>query len=485
MALNICIAFLVFSSVYSQETLEPTPFLEIPEEEDVWVLTDSNFEDALNLQPNILIDFYAPWCDHCKKLDPEYAKAALRLKENSPSIRIAKVDATTNKLLADKYQIRNYPTIKYFENKKPTDYDGGRTEDLIVSWVLKKNGQTYTVIKDYLQLQNRIEKAKIVVVLFAQADAPEIKHFDYVSKQIQGVEFIVSIDSVSLTNYEVEEPSLVLFKQFDERRVNFSGKLKHADITRFIEKNMRPIVSEFNDDSLRRSWDNKTPAFFLLCNQSDYEQYRAGFYEVAKKYNKTMIFFYADLSNPGNSQLKEYLGLEPEAQPVFLIVDQSEVGNRFMSNASPTEENMKSFIKRWKKKEIEPTLKSQDLPENDYYKNLRVLVGKNFNDIVFDKSKDVLVYFYSPRCSHCREFEPIYQELAKDLSHIPTLILAKIDYTQNEVKDQTVSSFPTIRYFPGKKKKGIDFEGERTSENLLQFIKDKASFKFDENRADL
>lgn len=56
---------------------------------DVLVLGESNFDAALARNDEIMVEFYAPWCMHCKRLAPEYDIAAAQLK--SDNIQIGKV----------------------------------------------------------------------------------------------------------------------------------------------------------------------------------------------------------------------------------------------------------------------------------------------------------------------------------------------------------------------------------------------------------
>uniref|UniRef100_A0A8C5KJT1 protein disulfide-isomerase n=1 Tax=Jaculus jaculus TaxID=51337 RepID=A0A8C5KJT1_JACJA len=130
---------------------------DVPEEEDnVLVLKKSNFAEALAAHKYLLVEFYAPWCGHCKQLAPIWDKLGETYKDHE-NIIIAKMDSTANEVEAVK--VHSFPTLKFFPasaDRTVIDYNGERTLDGFKKF-LESGGQDGAGDDDDLDLEEAVE----------------------------------------------------------------------------------------------------------------------------------------------------------------------------------------------------------------------------------------------------------------------------------------------------------------------------------------
>nr|CAG4640764.1 EOG090X0438 [Eulimnadia texana] len=142
----------VLKETFSPETLESflkdvqagkvEPYLKsepIPDNSaPLKVAVGKNFDEVVtNNGKDTLIEFYAPWCGHCKKLAPAYEELANTLKDED--VAIVKMDATANDVPSN-YEVRGFPTLFWLpkDNKSaPRRYDGGREVDDFIKYIAK------------------------------------------------------------------------------------------------------------------------------------------------------------------------------------------------------------------------------------------------------------------------------------------------------------------------------------------------------------
>ena len=106
-------------------------------------LIPDNF-DKIVLQSGkpALVEFFAPWCGHCKNLAPVYEELATSFQFADDKVSVAKVDADDHKSLGKRFGVGGFPTLKWFDGKndKPEDYNGGRDLESLSKFISDKTG---------------------------------------------------------------------------------------------------------------------------------------------------------------------------------------------------------------------------------------------------------------------------------------------------------------------------------------------------------
>jgi protein disulfide-isomerase A1 len=450
--------------------------VEIKEEENVLVLTNDNFDEALKKYQNLLVEFYAPWCGHCKALAPEYVIAAGKLLSENIDAKLGKVDATIDSKLAETYKVQGYPTLKFFKGGNIIDYTGGRTGDTIVNWINKKLGSASKQINTVEEAKEFIESKDIIIIgFFKDIESDAAKEFGSVASVLDDVSFGITDDQVLFDEFKVTtEAGLILFKKFDEGKNIFTGNFKIQEIKQFIAVNQLPLVVEFTQESAGKIFGGDIKSHILAFLSKSSTEFNALFSEVqiaAKEFKGKVLFIYVDNDKEDNSRVAEFFGLTASDMPTYRMIKLDEDMAKYKPDSGVIKADlMKTFTQSVLDGKIEPHLMSQEIPE-DWDKNpVKVLVGKNFEAVAFNKDKAVFVEFYAPWCGHCKQLAPIWDKLGEAYKDSKDVIIAKMDSTTNEVASVKVQSFPTLKYFPKGSDEVIDFNGERTLEGFKIFI---------------
>uniref|UniRef100_A0A915K9L3 Thioredoxin domain-containing protein n=1 Tax=Romanomermis culicivorax TaxID=13658 RepID=A0A915K9L3_ROMCU len=92
------------------------------------------------------VEFYAPWCGHCKKLQPTWDQVGALLADKASRVNVGRVDCTRFSEVAHKLSINGFPTIKYFRNGEEFTYEGDRSRDALIDYALKLEGPEIRLI---------------------------------------------------------------------------------------------------------------------------------------------------------------------------------------------------------------------------------------------------------------------------------------------------------------------------------------------------
>merc|ERR1712176_1375668 len=344
---------------------------DITEEEGVLVLTEENFDGAISANQHILVEFYAPWCGHCKALAPEYAAAAKALAEEGSAIKLGKVDATEHKSLASKFGVKGYPTLKFFVSGAEKEYNGGRKSPDIVSWLKKKTGDPCKAVTTKDEVDTEVAASHFAVLgAFKDRTSAAGAAYTATASDTDGVVFMVTDNEDLMKEFGLEDGGVVAVRDFadEEPRVVMEGEKTAETIGTFISGH------EAHGDLM------------------------ATFRKVAKVNPGKLIHVYVDSGKADNGRILEFFGIKKEDGHVARIIQLGEGVDKYAPDFTEmTEENLAKFAADYLAGSLKKHLNSEEVPDDWDAKPVKVLVGKNFESVAFDETKDVLVEFYAPR----------------------------------------------------------------------------------------
>ncbi|KAL4729850.1 protein disulfide-isomerase precursor [Fusarium chlamydosporum] len=446
---------------------------------DVTQLTKDTFDEFVKSNGLVLAEFFAPWCGHCKALAPEYEEAATTLKEKN--IKLAKIDCTEESDLCKDHGVEGYPTLKVFRGlENVTPYAGQRKAAGITSYMIKQSLPAVSLLtKDTLEEFKTADKVVVVAYLNAD-DKSSNETFSKLAEGLRDTYLFGGVNDAAVAEAEgVKAPALVVYKAFDERKNTFTDKFEEEAISSFISTAATPLIGEVGPETYAGYMSAGIPLAYIF-SETEEERKELGdaLKPIAEKFKGKINFATIDAkafgAHAGN------LNLKTDKFPSFAI--QEVVKNQkfpFDQEKEITHDNIAKFVEEFSAGKIEPSIKSEPIPETQEGP-VTVVVAKSYNDIVLDDTKDVLIEFYAPWCGHCKALAPKYDDLASQYAASEfkdKVVIAKVDATLNDVPDE-IQGFPTIKLYPaGGKDSPVTYQGSRTVEDLANFIKENGKYK--------
>ncbi|XP_066485189.1 protein disulfide-isomerase A4 [Tiliqua scincoides] len=463
-----------------------------PPPEATLVLTQDNFDETVNEADIILVEFYAPWCGHCKRLAPEYEKAAKELSKRTPPIPLAKVDATAETELAKRFDVSGYPSLKIFRKGKAFDYNGPREKYGIVDYMIEQSGPPSKQIQAVKQVQEFLKDRDDVILIgmFKGDKDPIYQLYQDAANNLREQYKFHHTFSNEISSFLKVGPGKLVVMQPEKFQSDYEPKMRildlkestdAAEVKEFVLKHALPLVGHrtTSNDAKRYTKKPLVVIYFTVDFSFDYrvatQYWRNKVLVVAKDFPE-YTFAIAD-EDDFSSEIKD-LGLLDSGEDVNAAIFDEEGKKYAMEPEEFDSDVLKEFVLSFKKGKLKPILKSQPIPKNNKGP-VKVVVGKTFESIVMDPNSDVLIEFYAPWCGHCKKLEPIYTELGKKYKNQKNLVIAKMDATANDISDNhyKADGFPTIYFAPSNNKKSpIKYEsGERDLEHLSKFVEEHAT----------
>lgn len=409
-------------------------------------------------------------------------------------IKLAKVDCTVEQDVCQQYDVNGYPTLKVFRNGVPTDYGGPRKADGIVSYMNKMSLPAITDLTE--ETHDDFTKAdKVVVIAYGDSKHPVPKAFEEYANQARDSFVFGKFEGSSLPKLAGKQslPAVVLYKEFDDGQVNFPGKTIDAEeLGKFVKAQAIPIFDELGPDNFANYADHGIPIGYLFVDPADEagrKEIVDGLMDLAKKERGVVNFVYIDGTKFGD--YGKSLGVDADNLPGFVLQDLAAT-TKYVLPEKASAKAIEKFVTSALSGDIKPTVKSQAVPESQDGP-VWMLTADGWNELFDDTSKDVFAEFYAPWCGHCQRLAPIWDTLGEKYKN-SNVVIAQMDATENDLPTDLpfrVQGFPTLKFRPAGSSEWVDYNGDRSLENLVEYVEStrkstpsEGSSKTEEKRSD-
>uniref|UniRef100_A0A0E0K0Y6 Thioredoxin domain-containing protein n=1 Tax=Oryza punctata TaxID=4537 RepID=A0A0E0K0Y6_ORYPU len=299
---------------------------QIPRDGRVLELDDGNFDAAVRAAGLLFVDFYAPWCGHCKRLAPQLDEAAPVLAGLSTPIIVAKVNADKYKKLGSKYGVDGFPTLMLFDHGTPTEYTGSRKADLLVESLKKLVAPDVSVLESDSAIKSFVKDAGMGFPLFLGFGVDESLIVEYGAKYKNRAWFSVAKDFSEdmMVFYDFDKvPALVSVNpKYREQSIFYGPFDDGAFLEDFIRNSLLPLVVPMNRETVKMLNDDGRKVVLTILQDDESDENSPRLIKVlrsAASANRDLVFGYVGVNQW--EEFTETFDIKSSELPTMIVWD--------------------------------------------------------------------------------------------------------------------------------------------------------------------
>ena len=358
-----------------------------------------------------------------------------------------------------------------------------------------------------------MEESEIVAFFFGSPSGKSFEECALAVLQFQDITFAYSDEQAVKNSYNIQSETLVLFYDSGESREDYTietqkqldpyysrrsdpyyqdyyGSSDHSNflvkyVFQFIQKSVpvKNSLQVMSIEDLNRNDDifDKVLLFYLKKDNGDIDSNEQAFRNVAQKYKGQMVLRVLHLEgrdldfSRGPGELQQLFNCTQKSLPIIRILivsEETKTIRRYIYTGDFSEDSIQKFVEDYNSGSLKAFYNTQPVPANPIERNLAVVVGSTFEEIVINSQKHVFIIGYEPPVHSWYGIEQL-EILAGQLQNRQDIVFAKIDVSSNEIPGHDMrfhSQFASF-YPIGNKTSPTPFWDDRTVDGYRRFLR--------------
>lgn len=269
----------------------------------------------------------------------------------------------------------------------------------------KQNSPAYNEVNsqaDVTALRNKADEV-LVLGLFDSPAATDAEEFKKIANGLRndysfGISTNADVSKELASHLDTHVNTIVLVKKSEpDQTYKYDGDITQEKVNSFIQSEAFPLIGSIGPENFQKYLDRGLPLVWMFLDET--KDTLSSIMETATGVAKDFKgkFSMVKLDGVRWAEHGKHFGLKTGELPGIVIEDRAAGKNYVLpyENGSLEKSKFTTWLSSWVDKTLKPTVKSAEPPANNDGP-VKVIVGKEFEEIVMDDEKDVLVEFFAP-----------------------------------------------------------------------------------------